>query len=101
MPCGPDINETHPKGNLMPTPLQLQNDLLTAVGHLIERAAPTFTRGRTGRDERGQATAEYALVLIAAVAIAGLLIAWAKRTGIVDQVMDAVFRSLLGDAKGN
>lgn len=50
-------------------------------------------------DEAGQATAEYALVLLAAAAVAGLLIAWAVNTGAVSRLLDAVFERLL--AKGD
>lgn len=44
--------------------------------------------------ERGQTTAEYALVLIAAATIAMLIVAWAANTGAIssffDQVIDRV-----------
>jgi Flp pilus assembly pilin Flp len=53
-------------------------------------------RSRRG-DERGQATAEYALVLLGAAAIAVLLIAWAtsgsgagKIGDLLDKVLDAI-----------
>jgi len=48
------------------------------------------------RHERGQATAEYALVMLAAAALAGLLIAWAATTGGIGQLFDAVMSSLVG-----
>ncbi|MGE3619261.1 MAG: DUF4244 domain-containing protein [Acidimicrobiia bacterium] len=49
-------------------------------------------------DERGQSTAEYALVLLGAAAVAMLLVGWAGKTdkigkllnGVVDQVMGKV-----------
>ena len=44
------------------------------------------------RDESGQATAEYALVLIAAAAIAVALITWATTTGTLRTFFDAVVR---------
>jgi len=47
------------------------------------------------RRERGQATAEYALVLLGAAAIALLLLAWATETGAVGRLLDAVLRSIL------
>ena len=40
------------------------------------------------RDEAGQATTEYALVIVAAAVIGGLLIAWAGKTGFVDTLFD-------------
>ena len=49
------------------------------------------TRGRL-RTESGQATAEYALVLIAAAAIAVALITWATTTGTLRTFFDAVVR---------
>jgi len=42
------------------------------------------------RDESGQATAEYALVVVAAAAIAGALIVWATSTGALGDLFDAV-----------
>lgn len=45
--------------------------------------------------ERGQATAEYALVLLGAAAIAMLLVAWATQTGAVGRLLDAVLRSII------
>ncbi len=41
-------------------------------------------------DQRGQATAEYALVMVAAAAIAGALIVWATSTGALQALFDAV-----------
>lgn len=46
------------------------------------------------RDE-GQATAEYALVMVAGATLAGLLIAWAAGTDGITRLMDAVITSLL------
>ncbi len=40
--------------------------------------------------EAGQATAEYALVIVAAAAIAGALIVWATSTGALQALFDAV-----------
>jgi Flp pilus assembly pilin Flp len=42
------------------------------------------------RDESGQATAEYALVIVAAAAIALALIVWATNTGVLADLFDAV-----------
>jgi Flp pilus assembly pilin Flp len=41
-------------------------------------------------EEAGQATAEYALVIVAAAAIAGALIVWATSTGALQALFDAV-----------
>jgi hypothetical protein len=47
------------------------------------------------RPERGQATAEYALVLLGAATVALLLVAWATETGAVGRLLDAVLDSIL------
>lgn len=47
------------------------------------------------RDEQGQTTAEYALVLIAAAAIAGLVLAWATKTHTISRLFDAVVDKVL------
>ena len=49
--------------------------------------------------ERGQATAEYALVLLGVAAIALLLAAWAARSGKIGQLFDAVIDQLIGKAR--
>lgn len=41
--------------------------------------------------ERGQASAEYALVLLGAAAIALLVVAWATKTDKIGQLFDFVF----------
>jgi Flp pilus assembly pilin Flp len=45
---------------------------------------------RLRNEELGQATAEYALVVVAAAAIAGTLIVWATSTGALSSLFDAV-----------
>ena len=52
------------------------------------------------RDERGQATAEYALVLLGAAAIALLVVGWATKTNTVGKLLDAVFGQLVGKSDG-
>jgi hypothetical protein len=51
--------------------------------------------GRTDRSQAGQSTAEYAMVMIAAAAIAGLVVAWAKHTNLVGGLFDTVVHGLL------
>lgn len=46
--------------------------------------------------QRGQATAEYALVILAAAALAGLLLAWASSTGRVSRLLNAVLDAVIG-----
>ena len=56
------------------------------VTRLVERA----------RREEGQASAEYALVILAAAAVALVLIAWAKSTGKLPAFFDKVIDDLTG-----
>ncbi|MGI9052495.1 MAG: hypothetical protein ACR2HQ_07600 [Ilumatobacteraceae bacterium] len=63
---------------------------------LMAIASPPPTRHR-GRGETGQATTEYALVLLAAALVALLVVAWAtagggaaKIGGLFDRVIDSV-----------
>jgi Flp pilus assembly pilin Flp len=57
------------------------------------------TRANAMRDERGQSTAEYALVIVAAGALAGLLISFLSKSGLVSgifgKVMSFVTKSIL------
>ncbi len=46
--------------------------------------------------EAGQATAEYALVILGAAAVAGLLLAWAVGTGKISRLLNAVLDSVIG-----
>jgi len=45
--------------------------------------------------EAGQSTAEYALVMIAAAAVAGLLLMWAHKTNLVSNLFNAVIKKIL------
>ena len=51
-------------------------------------------------DERGQATAEYALVLIAAAAVALALIAWATSTDVLPAFFTTVVEKVVSVARG-
>lgn len=51
---------------------------------------------RTRRGDRGQATAEYALVVLGAAAVAMLLIAWATSTGKLSTLFNKVVDSVAG-----
>jgi Flp pilus assembly pilin Flp len=48
------------------------------------------------RRQRGQATAEYALVLLGAAAIALLLVAWATDSDAIGRLLDGVLDRILG-----
>ena len=47
------------------------------------------------RDESGQTTAEYALVMLGAAAIATLLIAWATNSHAIGKLFDEVIGKIL------
>ena len=57
-----------------------------------DRLAPLARRIRS---EAGQTTAEYALVILAAAALATLLIAWASNSDAIGRLFDAVFDRVL------
>jgi hypothetical protein len=48
------------------------------------------------RSDRGQTTAEYALVLLGAAAIALLLVAWATKTNRIGKLLDFVVDQIVG-----
>jgi hypothetical protein len=60
--------------------------------------APMFRSIRTRRrhDDRGQSTAEYALVMLGAATVALMLITWASQTDKIGQLLDGVIDSILG-----
>jgi hypothetical protein len=47
-------------------------------------------------DDRGQTTAEYALVLLGAATIALLLVAWAAKTNRIGKLLDFVVDQVIG-----
>jgi Flp pilus assembly pilin Flp len=62
----------------------------------------TYLAGVTGRardDESGQASAEYALVLLGAAAVALLIVAWATKSDLVGKLFDAVMNAITGKVK--
>ncbi|MFH1330520.1 MAG: hypothetical protein ABIJ48_07725 [Actinomycetota bacterium] len=52
------------------------------------------------RDQSGQATAEYALVIVAAAVIALALIVWASTSGVFPDFFEAVVRKVRGMVDG-
>jgi Flp pilus assembly pilin Flp len=58
-----------------------------------------YVRGRTWfAREAGQTTAEYALVILAAAAIAVVLIAWARSSGKLPAFFDGIIDQVAGSA---
>jgi hypothetical protein len=52
-------------------------------------------RARTGASELGQTTAEYALVILGAAALATLLITWATKSHAIGKLFDTVIGKIL------
>jgi hypothetical protein len=50
---------------------------------------------RVDRSEAGQSTTEYALVMLAAAAVAGLVLAWATKTHAVSRLFDAIIGKVM------
>ena len=57
--------------------------LFVALGDRIDRA------------DNGQTTAEYALVMLAAAAVAGLVLAWATKSHAISRLFDAVIDKVI------
>jgi len=47
-------------------------------------------------DDRGQSTAEYALLLLGAATIALIVVTWATSTGKIGELFDAVVDAIIG-----
>jgi hypothetical protein len=50
------------------------------------------------RGSAGQTTAEYALVILAAAALATMVVAWATHSNAIARLFDAVLERVLGSA---
>ena len=61
---------------------------------------PSRDRLSVVKADAGQATAEYGLVILAAAALAGVLLAWATGNGGINRLMDAVMDSIIADVIG-
>ena len=62
----------------------------------IEVAVLQFTTSALrARGDRGQTTAEYALVLLGAAAVALLLVAWAAKSGKISALLNGVIDKIL------
>ncbi len=64
---------------------------MMSVGLLPERT-------NRGEHESGQASVEYALVLLGAAVVASLLIAWASKTKLIDDLFSHVMGLIKGKA---
>jgi hypothetical protein len=70
--------------------------MLPLIAYLHARIATAPSAGSRLRADAGQATAEYALVLVGAAAVAVMLIGWATRTDRIGQLLDAVVDNISG-----
>jgi Flp pilus assembly pilin Flp len=62
---------------------------------MLGRFAVKLRAWTRATDESGQSTAEYALVILGAVAIATLLITWATGSHAISQLFDSVIAKVL------
>ena len=70
--------------------------LRTLVSLQVARAHRHRPRSAAGSaDDRGQSTAEYALVLLGAAGVALLLVAWATKTDKVTRLLNSVLDRVL------
>ncbi|MFP4511360.1 MAG: DUF4244 domain-containing protein [Acidimicrobiales bacterium] len=78
-------------------PAPRRRDLvLRAAAAAHSTGAIALERLRGGRgDDRGQSTAEYALVILGAAAVAALLAAWAGQTNKIGELLDAVLDKII------
>ena len=73
---------------------------LSVLVHVLAAAVAARSRRRGhGHDEGGQASAEYALVLLGVAAVALLVSAWAARTDGIGRLFDAVMDHLLSQVR--
>jgi hypothetical protein len=78
----------------MPGRSRAHDSLEVVVSDLLLRVWVAFLQ-RMEPGEAGQSTAEYALVMIAGAAIAGLVLTWAKKTDLISGLFNAVVKKLL------
>jgi Flp pilus assembly pilin Flp len=63
------------------------------VGRVVSALKSRF------RSQRGQTTAEYALVILAAAAIAVVLITWARSSGKLPAFFDQIIDKIVGSSQ--
>jgi hypothetical protein len=70
-------------------------DLMIRMFLTMQSRVDTAVRG----DDRGQTTAEYALVLLGAAGVAMLLLGWATKSGAIGKLFDVVLSGIVGRVK--
>jgi hypothetical protein len=78
-----------------PNLLVLQLHVAAALRTLTSQATGLLHQAAAGR-ERGQSTAEYALVLLGAATVAIVFLAWAGKTSRIGKLFDAVLDTVIG-----
>ena len=73
--------------------------LRTLVSLQVIALATTDRIRRRLTDDRGQSTAEYALVLIGAAGVAMLLVAWATKTDKITKLANSVLDRVLDQVR--
>jgi Flp pilus assembly pilin Flp len=75
--------------------------LLARLRFAVQRQSSEMSRGRFQRRslEAGQASVEYALVLLGAALVATLLITWATSTDLIGGLFDYILNLIKGKAK--
>lgn len=76
------------------------NHIYNQLGHLLHRVRSMYEK-QTEVHDAGQATTEYALVLLGAAIIALLVVAWATDgggAGRIGELFDSVIGNILGRA---
>ena len=75
--------------------------LPVAINELADSGPEQIAASRSERlrTERGQTTAEYALVLLGAAGIALLLLGWATQSGAIGTLFDAVLGGVVDKVK--
>lgn len=72
------------------------NTSITMASITLHRIASSTLLALRNRGERGQSTAEYALLLLGAATIALIVVTWATGTGKIGELFDAVVDSIIG-----
>lgn len=71
--------------------------MLSVITFVEAWAISSLARSRA-RGEAGQTTAEYALVILGAAAIAVLILSWATKTNVIGKLFDFVVDKVMGRA---
>lgn len=85
------VASVHPGRHRLPA-------LRAIVASIVRGLATERASDRRLRQDAGQATAEYALVLLGAAAVALMLTAWAARSGAIGDLFDAIVDQLIAKA---